>query len=91
MAQLVDFFCSRCHKQKTVSLGALGASEAFPSVCYDCKEKECTEAKKSFLDERRTLPMERRVALLEEAEYDRTRQEAMPTRFRGDEMIGGAS
>ncbi|OHB18624.1 MAG: hypothetical protein A2854_00895 [Parcubacteria group bacterium RIFCSPHIGHO2_01_FULL_56_18] len=65
------------------------ASEAFPSVCHDCKEKERAEAKKDFLDKRGKLPMERRVALLEEAEYDRTNQKApWPRGLPSDEIIG---
>lgn len=70
--------CSRCGQEREVWFSA---SNGLPSVCHDCLSDEAAAKKKQALAELAALPIEQRIARIEEWIYDYKPQYVPPPRF----------
>ncbi len=67
MALRIDFFCPQCQKEKQVSVPSGGVR---PKICEECLADNKDGERDKFLKDLKELPLEERVAKLEEQLYD---------------------
>jgi len=59
--------CRVCHKEKMVGHPI---RMGIPSICGECKQKEENDKRQAHLIELKTLPLEERIARIEQWIYD---------------------
>ena len=65
MAYISDFTCSVCCKPKIEVY-----DYSNPNTCVDCRTKKYEIEKKAYMDKQKLMPLEKRVAIIEEYLYD---------------------
>ncbi len=78
MALCRTITCSQCHQEREVWFSA---ADYPPDVCHGCREVEAELAKGRAMAELAALPMEQRIARIEEWIYDYKPQYVPPPRF----------
>lgn len=67
MALRLDFFCPQCQKNKQVLVPSGGVQ---PKICEECLVICKNREREQFLEDLKNLPLEQRVAKLEEQLHD---------------------
>ena len=75
MAVCRNIVCSKCHQEREVWFSA---ADYPPDVCYECIAAESVAKKKQALAEIAALPIEQRMARIEEWIYDYKPQYVSP-------------
>ena len=70
MAVCTTIVCSSCDQEKRVWHDS---DKATPTTCSECEKKKAEVEKKAYLAAQAQLPMEERLAKLEEFMYDHQR------------------
>ena len=65
MAYISDFTCSVCCKPKREVY-----DYSNPNTCVDCRTKKYEIEKKAYMEKQKLMPLEKRVAIIEEYLYD---------------------